>query len=48
MVIQAAFELSCYDEIKTQLKKTGLVKEGEMSGIIPATSRHFQHNTWHV
>ena len=32
-VVLAAFELSCYDEIKTQLKRTGLIKEGEVSGV---------------
>ena len=37
-ITQAAFELSCYDEIKMQLKKTGLIKEGEMSGVFLVSS----------
>ena len=32
-VVLAAFELSCYDEIKKQLKRTGIIEEGTISGV---------------
>ena len=31
--VLAAFELSCYDEIKKRLKGIGLIQEGEVSGV---------------
>jgi hypothetical protein len=32
-IVLAAFELSCYDEINKQLRRTGLIRDGEIQGV---------------